>query len=183
MEFKPMRISGLWELTPSKHADKRGHFLESYNQKAFNEHIGKCTFVQDNEVFSTKGVLRGLHMQKAPNMQAKLVRAVEGEILDVAVDFREESPTYLQHVAVRLSAQNKKQLFVPHGFLHGYVVLSPSAVVHYKVDNFWVPGAEFGLRFDDSALNIDWLLSPQEYIVSEKDMELPLLHEATKATF
>ncbi len=172
MNFVETEIKDLWTIEPKVHNDSRGHFMESFNQREFEEKIGAVTFVQDNEVFSTRGVLRGLHMQTAPYMQAKLVRAVKGEILDVAVDYRKDSPTFLKHVAVHLTSENKKQIFVPHGFLHGYIVLSETALVQYKVDNFWVPGHEFGVRFDDPKLGIDWGLDPKDYVVSEKDLKL-----------
>jgi len=160
-------------IEPSVFEDERGYFLESFNLACFQENIGFVEFVQDNESKSSKGVLRGLHYQKPPFNQAKLVRCIEGRVLDVAVDIRKGSPTYGKHVAIELSGENKKQVFVPKGFAHGFSVLSESAVITYKVDNRYAPKYDAGIRFDDEALQIDWGLPQEEVQLSEKDKNLP----------
>ena len=173
MKFIKTEIQDLYVIEPSVFEDERGYFLESFNLEKFQENIGPVKFVQDNESRSSKGVLRGLHFQKPPFNQAKLVRCIEGRVLDVAVDIRKGSPTYGKHVAMELSGENKKQVFVPKGFAHGFSVLSKTAVITYKVDNRYAPEYDAGIRFDDEALQIDWRL-PQEAIqLSEKDKELP----------
>lgn len=163
-------------LEPSLFNDKRGYFFESFNSKQFNELTGfNVNFVQDNESFSTKGVLRGLHFQKGEYAQAKLVRVVTGKVLDVAVDLRKNSTTFGKWFSIELSGENKRQLFVPRGFAHGFVVLSEFAIFNYKCDNFYNKVSESGIIFNDSALNIDWQLNTNEILVSEKDLELPYL--------
>jgi dTDP-4-dehydrorhamnose 3,5-epimerase len=174
MKFTKTNIEGLVIIEPRVFGDERGYFLETYNEKEFEESIGKISFVQDNESKSSKGVLRGLHFQKPPFAQAKLVRCLEGKVLDVAVDIREGSNTYGQHVAVEISGENKRQLFVPRGFAHGFLVLSDSATFAYKVDNIYAPDHDRGLQWNDKELNIQWGLEDSEVIVSEKDAELPL---------
>ena len=179
MIIKETKLQGCFILEPKVFNDKRGYFLESYNQKIFNELIGKTiNFVQDNESFSSKGVLRGLHYQTGEHAQAKLVRVIKGKVLDVAVDIRKGSTTYGQHVAVELSEDNKKQLFVPRGFAHGFVVLSDTALFSYKCDNFYNKASEGGIIYNDSTLNIDWILPSKEHIVSEKDVILPKFENA-----
>ena len=173
MKFIETKILDVFIIEPKVFGDARGYFLESYNQKKFEEIVGKTSFVQDNESKSSKGVLRGLHFQKPPFNQAKLVRCVEGEVLDVAVDIRKKSKTYGQHVVVLLSGENKRQLFVPRGFAHGFVVLSDSATFSYKVDNTYAPEFDAGIHWNDKKLNIQWGLSESEVLVSEKDAELP----------
>ena len=173
MKFIETKISDLIIIEPTVFGDTRGYFLESYNQKKFEEVIGKISFVQDNESKSSKGVLRGLHFQKPPYEQAKLVRCIEGEVLDVAVDIRKNSKTYGNHVAVLLSGENKRQLFVPRGFAHGFLVLSDSATFAYKVDNTYAPDHDAGIRWNDKELNIQWGMEDSEVIISEKDAELP----------
>jgi dTDP-4-dehydrorhamnose 3,5-epimerase len=153
--------------------DSRGWFLEAYSQVKFQENGINYQFIQDNQSFSKRGVIRGLHLQISPFAQAKLVRVIEGEILDVAVDLRKKSPTYGQHFTVVLSAENKKQLMVPHGFAHGFSVLSETASVMYKVDQLYNKESERGIRYDDPTLAIEWQLSSEEVIVSEKDLILP----------
>jgi dTDP-4-dehydrorhamnose 3,5-epimerase len=170
-------IEDLVIITPRVFEDSRGFFFESYNQDKFHEYGIMYTFIQDNQSFSKRGVIRGLHLQINPFAQAKLVRVLEGEILDVAIDLRKNSATYGQHFSVVLSAENKKQLMVPHGFAHGFSVLSETASVMYKVDQLYNKESERGIRYDDAALAIDWQLSPEEVIVSEKDLILPSFDE------
>jgi dTDP-4-dehydrorhamnose 3,5-epimerase len=177
MKFVNTSIEGLVIIQPTVFGDNRGCFLESYNKKKFDEAIGKVSFVQDNESKSSKGVLRGLHFQKPPYAQAKLVRCIEGKVLDVAVDIRDGSETYGEHITVELSGENKKQVFIPRGFAHGFVVLSESAIVAYKVDNSYAPTYDAGIRWDDSILNIQWGLNESEVLVSEKDTKLPFFSE------
>jgi dTDP-4-dehydrorhamnose 3,5-epimerase len=177
MKFINTNIDGLIIIEPTVFRDNRGYFLESYNKKKFVEAIGKISFVQDNESKSSKGVLRGLHFQKPPYAQAKLVRCIEGRVLDIAVDIRQESKTYGEHVIVELSEENKKQVFIPRGFAHGFLVLSKSAIVSYKVDNSYAPKYDAGIRWDDSTLNIQWGVSESEVMVSEKDSKLPFFSE------
>ena len=172
MKFIETKISDVIIIEPTVFGDVRGYFLESYNQKKFEEVVGKISFVQDNESKSSKGVLRGLHFQKTPFEQAKLVRVVEGEVLDVAVDIRKNSKTYGKHVSVLLSGENKRQLFVPRGFAHGFLVLSNSATFAYKVDNTYAPEFDSGIRYDDTELEIDWGLKSEEIQISEKDEKL-----------
>ena len=177
MKFIKTKIEDLIILEPTVFGDKRGYFLESYNKDKLEEIVGKISFVQDNESKSLKGVLRGLHFQKPPFSQAKLVRCIEGKVLDVAVDLRNGSKTYGQHLAIELSSENKKQLFVPRGFAHGFLVLSESAIFSYKVDNNYAPDFDAGIKWNDIKLNIKWGLKESEIIVSEKDTKLPLFSE------
>jgi len=177
MKFVNTPIEGLVIIEPTVFEDDRGYFLESYNKKKFEEAIGKVSFVQDNESKSSKGVLRGLHFQKPPYTQAKLVRCIEGKVLDVAVDIREGSETFGQHVTVELTGENKKQVFIPRGFAHGFLVLSESAIFAYKVDNSYAPTHDAGIRWDDSLLNIQWGVSESDVLVSEKDAKLPFFLE------
>ena len=170
------QLKGCFIIEPKVLEDHRGYFFESFNQNKFNDLIGKnIDFVQDNESFSSKGVLRGLHFQTGEYAQAKLVRVVKGTVLDVVVDIRKDSPTFSKHFSIELSEENKTQLFVPRGFAHGFIVLSDTAIFSYKCDNFYNKSSEQGLRFDDSSLEIDWKLPPNEFIVSEKDLALPTL--------
>lgn len=179
MIVKETKLQDCYILEPTVYADERGYFFESYNQKVFNKLLGtNVNFVQDNESFSSKGVLRGLHYQTGAHAQAKLVRVLNGRVLDVAVDLRKESQTFGQHVAVELSEQNKKQLFVPRGFAHGFVVLSGTALFSYKCDNFYNKEAEAGIIFNDKYLDIDWQLNEEDFIVSEKDLVLPKFENA-----
>lgn len=152
------------------HGDARGYFIETFNQRDFKAASGlDVQFVQDNQSRSSKGVLRGLHMQRGAAAQAKLVRVLEGSVLDIAVDLRKGSPSFGQHFAIELTSENRKQFFVPAGFAHGFVVLSESATFFYKVDKFYEPGNEVGIMYNDADLNIDWKLATQEIILSEKD--------------
>jgi dTDP-4-dehydrorhamnose 3,5-epimerase len=166
-------IKDLVVLTPDVFEDARGYFFEGYNKNKFSALGIDIDFVQDNQSFSQRGTLRGLHYQNAPFAQTKLVRVLQGEIMDVAVDLRKDSPTYGQHFGIRLTAENKKQLLVPQGFAHGFSVLSETAVVLYKCDQFYNKASEGGIRFDDHTLNIDWGMDLKEAIVSEKDLVLP----------
>ena len=177
MKFIETKISDVIIIEPTVFGDTRGYFLESYNKKKFEEVVGKTSFMQDNESKSSKGVLRGLHFQKPPFEQAKLVRCIEGEVLDVAVDIRKNSKTYGQHVAVLLSGENKRQLFVPRGFAHGFLVLSDSATFAYKVDNTYAPEFEAGIRWNDKQLNIQWGMEDSKVVISAKDTELPFFTE------
>jgi len=166
-------------IEPSPHGDDRGYFVETFRQDLLEEAVGyKVNFVQDNESKSIKGVLRGLHYQLQPFTQAKLVRVIEGSVLDVAVDLRKSSSTFGQHVSLELTAQNKRQLFVPHGFAHGFVVLSDSATFAYKVDNYYAPEHDRGIAFDDDQLKIDWQLSLEVLQLSDKDRAHPSLAHA-----
>lgn len=173
MPFSQTPIPDLLVFEPSIWPDERGYFFESYNRRTWEAAGLHVDFVQDNQARSTKGVLRGLHYQTGPMAQAKLVRVVEGEVLDVVVDIRESSPTYGQWYSIRLSADNKRQLFVPRGFAHGYLVLSDTAEFVYKCDNFYSKAHEGGLRYDDPSLKIDWEFDLSAVLVSEKDLALP----------
>ncbi|KJD36751.1 dTDP-4-dehydrorhamnose 3,5-epimerase [Tamlana sedimentorum] len=173
------KLKGCFILEPKVFNDSRGYFLESFNQKTFEEKTGVAVnFVQDNESLSSRGVLRGLHFQKGDFAQAKLVRAVKGSVLDIVVDIRKDSLTFGEHVSVELSEENKKQLFVPRGFAHGFVVLSEIALFSYKCDNFYNKASEGGIIYNDKNLNIDWKLNESEFIISEKDLVLPTLEMA-----
>lgn len=175
MNFTQLSIPGVWLVEPVRFGDARGYFMESFKLEEFQAHIGDIHFVQDNESLSTRGVLRGLHFQKGEFSQAKLVRVSQGTVIDVAVDLRGGSPTFGQHVAVELSQENSRQLFIPRGFAHGFVVLSDTAQFQYKVDNVYAPHSEATLRFDDPALGIDWRLPHSELLLSPKDLKgLPL---------
>lgn len=177
MNFIETEIPGLIIIEPKVFKDDRGYFFESFNQEEFEAHAGKIEFVQDNESKSTCGVLRGLHFQRPPFTQAKLVRCILGSILDVVVDLRTESPTYGKHLTIELSSEEKKQLFIPKGFAHGFVVLSPEAVFAYKVDNYYSPGHDSGIFWNDDQLGIDWRINPGDIILSEKDKKLKPLSE------
>jgi dTDP-4-dehydrorhamnose 3,5-epimerase len=177
MRFIKTKIKDLIMLEPEIFGDSRGYFIESYNRKKFEDIVGKVLFVQDNESKSTKGVLRGLHFQKPPFDQAKLVRCISGKVLDVAVDLRNRSKTYGQHIAIELSSENKRQLFVPRGFAHGFLVLSESAIFAYKVDNIYAPDYDSGIRWNDPLLNILWGVDKSEILVSKKDSKLPFFSD------
>jgi dTDP-4-dehydrorhamnose 3,5-epimerase len=170
-------IKDLVIISPIVHEDSRGFFFEAYNQAKFKNNGIDYKFIQDNQSFSKRGVIRGLHLQINPFAQAKLVRVLEGEILDVAVDLRKKSPTFGQHVSVVLSAENKKQLMVPHGFAHGFSVLSETASVLYKVDQMYHKESERGIRYNDPTLAIDWKVNPDEVVVSDKDLIQPNFNE------
>lgn len=177
MKIIKTTLEGVVVLEPRVFVDTRGYFFESFSHKYFAENVTETNFVQDNESRSTYGVLRGLHFQRPPFAQAKLVRVVKGLILDVAVDIRKDSPTFGKYVAVELSDENKHQLFIPHGFAHGFIVLSKEAIVNYRCDNYYAPESEGSILWNDPQLNIDWQLSNSDIILSEKDAESPLLSE------
>ena len=177
MEIVKTAIEGLLVIKPRVFEDARGYFFESFSQREFEEKVGKVTFVQDNESMSSYGVMRGLHFQRPPYTQSKLVRCVKGTVLDVAVDIRKGSPTYGQHVAVELSDQNHLQFFIPHGFAHGFSVLSETAVFQYKCDNFYAPQADDGISILDQSLGIEWRIPVERAILSEKDTKHLLLKD------
>lgn len=179
MTFTPTNLQGCYIIEPKIINDERGYFMESFNEARFEAGTGiKAHFVQDNQSYSTKGVLRGLHYQTGEHAQAKLVRVLKGEVLDVAVDIRPGSETYGGHVAVLLSAENQKQLFVPRGFAHGFIVLSDTAAFFYKCDNFYNKESEGGIIYNDPALNINWGMPDEELIISEKDTVLPTIENS-----
>ena len=181
MTVKETELNDCFILEPKVFLDKRGCFIESYNKRIFDELTGqKIDFVQDNESFSKRGVLRGLHFQKGKHAQAKLVRVITGSVLDVVVDLREESNTFGKHFSIELSEDNKKQLFIPRGFAHGFVVLSDAVLFTYKCDNFYNKESESGIIYNDKVLNIDWKLSENEFVVSEKDLILPTFNDLFK---
>lgn len=168
------KLKGCFVLEPTLFEDERGYFFESYNHRDFCEAIGQeVNFVQDNQSYSKKGVLRGLHFQKGEHAQAKLVSVLQGKIQDVVVDLRKNSPTFGQYVSIELSAENKKQVFIPRGFAHGFLTLSESAVVFYKCDNYYKKAVDVGIKYDDLFLKIDWKISSKNVILSGKDIALP----------
>ncbi len=171
MEFIEQEIKGLWVIEPKRFGDKRGYFSEVFKLAEFEAHVGHVDFVQDNESFSSKGVLRGLHFQRGEWSQAKLVRVSQGTVLDVVVDLRHGSPTWGKYLAVELSADTGRQLFIPRGFAHGFAVLSDVAQFQYKVDNLYAPQSEATLRFDEPALGIDWRIGREDMLLSEKDLK------------
>lgn len=170
-------IDGVVIIEPKIFEDSRGYFFESFSQNEFEEKVGKINFVQDNESKSSYGVMRGLHFQKPPYTQSKLVRCVKGAVLDVAVDIREGSPTYGKHVAVELSEDNHRQLFIPKGFAHGFAVLSDTAVFQYKCDEFYHPEVDGGINILDNTLMIDWRIPTNDAILSDKDTKHPMLRD------
>jgi dTDP-4-dehydrorhamnose 3,5-epimerase len=181
MQFIPTNLEGCFVLEPTVFKDERGYFMESFNEKTFQKGVGHDVhFVQDNQSFSSKGVLRGLHYQTGNYAQAKLVRVLQGEVLDVAVDLRPESKTHGEYFSVLLSAENNKQLFVPRGFAHGFLVTSDTATFFYKCDNFYNKESEGGLMYNDPTVNINWNFPTENCIISEKDCLLPSLQNALK---
>ena len=181
MNFTPTKLDGCFVIEPKIFNDERGYFLESFNENTFQNGIGQQVhFVQDNQSFSTKGVLRGLHYQTGDHAQAKLVRVLQGEVLDVAVDNRPNSKTYGEYVSVLLSAEKQNQFFIPRGFAHGFLVLSETATFFYKCDNFYNKESEGGIIFNDNSLKIDWQFPLNELIISEKDATLPTIENAKK---
>ncbi|MCH5229151.1 MAG: dTDP-4-dehydrorhamnose 3,5-epimerase [Muribaculaceae bacterium] len=177
MKVTPTKIEGVFIIEPRVFLDERGYFFESFSKRVFEEHIGKVNFVQDNESCSTKGVIRGLHFQRPPYSQAKLVRCVVGKVRDVAVDLRKDSPTFGQYVAVELSEENHLQFFIPKGFAHGFEVLSDVAVFQYKCDEYYHPESDGGILAFDPQLNIEWFTSHNEAVISDKDKKHPRLSE------
>ena len=178
MNFIRTNIPDVIIIEPTVHGDHRGYFVETFRADKLETFLGyKLNFGQDNESKSSKGVLRGLHYQLAPHAQTKLVRVISGRVLDVAVDIRRNSPTFGQHVAVELTADNKRQLLVPRGFAHGFVVLEDDTIFAYKVDNYYSPQCDRGIAFNDPVLNIDWILKTEELKLSEKDTKQPKLNE------
>jgi dTDP-4-dehydrorhamnose 3,5-epimerase len=178
MEFKETDLKGVYIIEPRVFADARGYFFEAWKQAEFEAHVGPVKFIQDNESMSSYGVVRGLHYQKGDLSQAKLVRVISGRVVDVAVDIRRSSPTFGRHIMVELSGDNKRQLFIPRGFAHGFAVLSPEAVFTYKVDNPYAPQQEAGIRWDDPELAIQWPIDPKDVLTSDKDLRQPLLRDA-----
>lgn len=169
MEYRETEVKDVWVIEPRVFHDGRGYFMEAFKQAEFEAHIGPVNFVQDNESKSTYGVLRGLHYQRGDASQAKLVRVIKGRVMDVAVDLRRTSPTFGRHVSVELSEENKRQLFIPRGFAHGFLVLSDEAVFTYKVDNAYAPEAECSIRYDDPTVGIVWPIDAARMNLSEKD--------------
>ena len=181
MKFVPQSIADVILIEPTIHGDNRGYFIETFRQDLLEEAIGyKVNFVQDNESKSTKGVLRGLHYQLKPFTQAKLVKVIEGSVMDVAVDIRKSSPTFGQYVSVELTAQNKHQLFIPYGFAHGFVALTDTATFSYKVDNYYSKTHDRGISFDDKQLDINWGMPYEMLQISNKDRQLPSLNKIEK---
>lgn len=180
MQIEATDFVGLYVITPRVFNDDRGYFFESYNDSVFkNKHGMDFTWVQDNQSHSTYGVVRGLHMQKAPHAQTKLIRVLQGEILDVVVDMRKNEKTFGKVFSIVLSAENKKQLFIPKGFVHGFSVLSETADVMYKIDDFYHKESEVGIFYNDTSLNIDWKIPVDKQLVSEKDLVLPSFKDAS----
>ena len=177
MNITKTEIEGVVIIEPTIFTDSRGYFFESFSYKEFSQKVVNTIFVQDNESYSVYGVLRGLHFQRPPYAQAKLVRVVKGLILDIAVDIRKESATFGNYIAIELSDLNKRQLFIPHGFAHGFVVLSDGAIVNYKSDNYYSPESEGSILWNDAQLNIDWRLPIDEIVLSDKDKKSPILKE------
>lgn len=177
MEIIKTKLDGVVIIEPKIFRDSRGYFFESFSQREFEEKVCKINFVQDNESMSSYGVMRGLHFQRPPFTQAKLVRCVKGAVLDVAVDIRKDSPTYGQHVAVELSEDNHYQMFIPHGFAHGFSVLSETAIFQYKCDQFYHPESDAGISILDKSLGIDWRIPTDKAILSDKDTRHPLFKD------
>ena len=178
MQFTRTKIHDVVIIEPKVHGDHRGYFVETFRADKLENFLGfKLNFGQDNESKSSKGVLRGLHYQLPPHAQTKLVRVIQGKVLDVAVDIRRNSPTFGQHVSIELSADNKKQILIPRGFAHGFVVLEDDTIFAYKVDNYYSPECDRGIAFDDDSLNIDWILKKEELKLSEKDTKQRKLNE------
>lgn len=178
MEIKKTRIPGVVIIEPRLFKDDRGYFFESFSERDFNTQVREIHFVQDNESKSSYGVLRGLHFQKPPYAQSKLVRVIKGAVLDVAVDIRKGSPTFGQHIAVELTEENHRQFFIPRGFAHGFSVLTDEVIFQYKCDNFYAPQSEGALAWDDPELGIDWKIPTDKVILSEKDKHHPQLKDA-----
>ena len=177
MNIVETEIKGVFIIEPKVFGDNRGYFFESFSQREFDSVIGPVTFVQDNQSKSSYGVVRGLHFQKPPHAQAKLVRVVKGKVLDVAVDLRKDSPTFGKYMAVELSDENHRQVFIPKGFAHGFSVLSEEAVFQYKCDEYYAPESEAAIAWDDQDLNIDWKVPAEDVVLSAKDRNHPSLKD------
>ena len=181
MKIVPTELAGCFIIEPKVIKDARGYFMESFNEGLFNAETGlNIHFVQDNQSFSTKGVLRGMHYQKGTHAQSKLVRVLSGEVLDIVVDIRPNSPTYGKYLSIMLSAENQLQFFISKGFAHGFLVLSETATFFYKCDNFYNASAEAGIIYNDPKVNIDWRMPLDQLIISDKDKRQPLLENADK---
>ena len=178
MNFTETCLPGVWLIEPKVFGDHRGYFLESYKQELFEKHIGKVNFIQDNESFSSFGVLRGLHYQLNPYSQAKLVRVISGSVWDIAVDIRKSSPNFGKYVGMELTGENKRQLFIPRGFAHGFIVTSEQALFSYKVDNIYAPQHERSIIYNDSDIAIDWRIELAQLKLSEKDLKAPVFKVA-----
>lgn len=178
MNYIQTEIEGVWVIEPKVFLDSRGYFMEAFKKEEFEKHIGVVNFIQDNESKSSFGVLRGLHYQKGEHSQAKLVRVIKGEVLDVAVDMRQSSSTFGKYVSVLLTEENKRQFFIPRGFAHGFLVLSEEAIFTYKVDNIYAPQAEASISYCDDSLAIDWSIADSQVIMSEKDKQAKSFKEA-----
>lgn len=178
MNYIQTEIEGVWVIEPKVFLDSRGYFMEAFKKEEFEKHIGVVNFIQDNESKSSFGVLRGLHYQKGEHSQAKLVRVIKGEVLDVAVDMRQSSSTFGKYVSVLLTEENKRQFFIPRGFAHGFLVLSEEAIFTYKVDNIYAPQAEASILYCDDSIAIDWSIADSQVIMSEKDKQAKSFKEA-----
>ncbi|MBP1614121.1 MAG: rfbC [Bacteroidetes bacterium] len=178
MNFIQTEVEGVWIIEPKVFSDSRGYFMEAFKKEEFEANIGVVNFIQDNESQSSFGVLRGLHYQKGEYSQAKLVRVIKGQVLDVAVDMRKSSPTFGKHVSVELTEKNKRQFFIPRGFAHGFLVVSDEAIFTYKVDNAYAPNAEASVLYNDKSLSINWPVDPSLVIMSEKDKQAVLFANA-----
>lgn len=178
MEYKQTDIKGVFIIEPRVFQDARGYFFEAWKNEEFQQKVGKIKFIQDNESKSSYGVLRGLHYQKGEYSQAKLVRVIKGKVLDVAVDIRKSSPTFGKYVMVELSEENKRQLFIPRGFAHGFLVLSDEAIFTYKVDNVYAPQHEASIRWNDEQIHIEWPIGSKDVLTSEKDLKACSLQDA-----
>ncbi len=178
MEYKQTDIKGVFIIEPRVFQDARGYFFEAWKDEEFQQKVGKIKFIQDNESKSSYGVLRGLHYQKGEYSQAKLVRVIKGKVLDVAVDIRKSSPTFGEYVMVELSEENKRQLFIPRGFAHGFLVLSDEAIFTYKVDNVYAPQHEASIRWNDEQIHIEWPIDSKDVLTSEKDLKAYSLQDA-----
>lgn len=178
MNFIQTEVEGVWIIEPKVFSDSRGYFMEAFKKEEFEANIGVVNFIQDNESQSSFGVLRGLHYQKGEYSQAKLVRVIKGQVLDVAVDMRKSSPTFGKHVSVELTEENKRQFFIPRGFAHGFLVVSDEAIFTYKVDNAYAPNAEASVLYNDKSLSINWPIDPSLVIMSEKDKQAALFANA-----
>lgn len=178
MTYIQTEIDGVWIIEPKIFPDSRGYFFEAYKKEEFEANIGVVNFIQDNESQSSFGVFRGLHYQKGPYSQAKLVRVIKGKVLDIVVDLRKSSATFGKHISVELSEENKRQFFIPRGFAHGFLVLSEEAIFSYKIDNIYAPHAEMSILYNDPSLGIDWPIPESQLIISEKDKQATLFHKA-----